>query len=184
VERNLQKMQAVLSQADELYNSKRVEQALEKMAEAITVRLYDANPLLLCVMIGGIVTTGKLLTQLKFPLQLDYIHVTRYRGKTQGGEMHWRAEPTLSLTGRTVLVIDDILDEGLTLAAIKDYCWSAGAEEVFTAILLEKMLGREKPVQADFLGLTVEDRYVFGYGMDYNNYLRNAAGIYAVASYD
>ena len=124
--------------------------------------------------------TGQLLPRLNFPLELDYIHATRYLGTTAGGELHWLKYPTISLLDRTVLVIDDILDEGLTLSAIVEYCQRAGARQVLTAVMLEKQHARKAAIKADFVGLLVPDRYVFGYGMDYQDQLRYAAGIYAV----
>lgn len=173
-------VRTVLEQADVLYNESEVEAVLDRMATEISASLADKNPLLLCTMIGGIVTAGKLLTRLHFPLSIDYIHATRYRGKTQGAELHWIARPTESLAGREVLIIDDIFDEGLTLKALVEDCRQAGAAAVHTAVLVEKQCPKRCELAVDFLGLHVEDRYVFGYGMDYKGYLRNANGIYAV----
>ncbi|MEO7557992.1 MAG: hypoxanthine-guanine phosphoribosyltransferase [Gammaproteobacteria bacterium] len=172
----------VFEQAELLYSQAQVEAALTRMAAAISAQLKDSNPLVLCVMTGAVIPAGQLLTQLDFPLQLDYIHATRYRGQTQGGELHWLVKPICSLQGRVVLIIDDILDEGFTLAAIVEDCRAAGARAVYSAVLVDKIHGRKQGMQADFVGLNVEDRYVFGYGMDYKGYLRNAAGIYAVTS--
>jgi len=173
--------QAVLQQADCLYTAQQVEHALDRMASAIAERLSDSNPILTCVMNGGLVPTGKLATRLSFPLHMDYLHATRYRNSTSGGDLTWLARPHLDLRGRTVLVVDDILDEGITLAAIMDYCRGQGAREVYSAVLVEKRHTRKYGLQdADFIGLDVEDRYVFGYGMDYKGFLRNAPGIYAV----
>jgi hypoxanthine phosphoribosyltransferase len=173
-------VQAVLEQADILHTEAEVEAALDRMAADITVSLEGKNPLLLCTMIGGIVTAGKLLTRLRFPLTIDYIHATRYRGETSGAELHWLARPSESVAGRKVLIIDDIFDEGLTLQALIEDCKQAGAAGVYTAVLVEKQCDKRCDIEVDFLGLTVENKYVFGYGMDYKGYLRNAAGIYAV----
>lgn len=170
-----------LDSADLLYDAAAVEAALDDLADAISSRLEDSNPILLCVMTGGLVPAAGLFTRLKFPLQLDYLHATRYAGGTRGKDLKWICAPTLPLRGRTVLVVDDILDEGLTLAAILDYCRSKGASAVYSAVLVEKLHDRCEPdLAADFIGLKVEDRYVFGYGMDYHGYLRNVKGIYAV----
>lgn len=151
------------------------------MAAAITRELAQADPLVICVMNGGLVPFGRLLPQLQFPLQIDYIHATRYGGKLSGGELQWLVSPSHSLRGRTVLLVDDILDEGTTLAGIDTRFRAEGARAVHKAVLINKQRPRTHPVTVEFTGLTVPDRYVFGYGMDYKGYLRNAPGIYAVA---
>ncbi len=170
----------VYESADRLYGAAEVEAALDRMAAEITERLSGREPLILCVLLGGIVTTGKLLTRLDFPLHLDYVHATRYRGDTRGRELYWIARPVQRLRDRVVLVVDDILDEGITLKAILDECREAGAREVYAATLVDKQCPRKADVRPEFCGLQVENRYVFGYGMDYKGYLRNASGIYAV----
>lgn len=177
------KIQNVFEKADCLHDLHAIEIALDKMSTAITKKLKDANPLILCVMVGALIPAGHLLTRLNFPLEVDYIHATRYRDQTRGGDLHWLVEPRQSLKNRTVLVIDDILDGGITLAAIIDYCQQAGASEVLTAVMVNKVREREPGGEfiPDFVGLETEDRYLFGFGLDYKGYLRNAPGIYAVA---
>lgn len=172
----------VYAEADCLVTGAGIDQALDRMAKAITEDLADANPLVICIMTGGLVAAGQLLTRLDFPLHLDYLHATRYRGATSGGaEVHWLVEPHLSIEGRNVLLVDDILDEGHTLAAIQAYCRGHGAASVRTAVLVDKLHDRKYPgASADYIGVEVEDRYLFGSGMDYKEYLRNAAGIWAV----
>ncbi|GMQ83922.1 MAG: hypoxanthine-guanine phosphoribosyltransferase [Gammaproteobacteria bacterium] len=179
---NTDMVQAVLENADLLFSQREVEQALDRLAGDIEQTLGDRDPLLLCVMTGGLVPAGELFTRLDFPVQLDYLHATRYQGTVGGDKLKWITAPSQPLNGRTVLVVDDILDEGLTLAAILDYCREQGASAVYSAVLVEKIHDRKTDgLQADFVGLQVEDRYVFGYGMDYHGYLRNVKGIYAVA---
>lgn len=171
----------VLSKADLLYSAEEVDAAFARLAEEMTIHLSDKDPLVLCVMLGGIVPTGILLPQLSFPLQLDYVHATRYHSNPSGGQLHWVKKPGKHLVDRTILLVDDILDEGITLSAIKDDCLQAGAKAVYTAVLIDKILAREKCLpRADFTGLTVPDRYIFGYGMDYLEYHRNCPGIYAL----
>ena len=166
-----------------LYTTKQVEAALDKMAAAISNEIAETNPIILCVMIGGMIPLGNLLTRVDFPLELDYVHATRYRGETRGGELHWIREASHNLNGRTVLVVDDVLDRGVTLKKILDHCKTQGAERVLSAVLVDKHHSRDADglANADFVGLTVEDHYIFGYGMDYKNYLRNVPGIYMVA---
>jgi hypoxanthine phosphoribosyltransferase len=175
----LNEIKKIQETADLLYNEQQVEAALDKMAEQINELLADLNPLILCVINGGIVVAGKLITRLTIPLTLDAINATRYQNNTLGGNVEWLLQPKTPIKNRNLLIIDDILDEGLTLLAIKDYCLEQGAASVYSAVLLDKNLGRVKPVSADFIGLEVENRYLFGYGMDYKGYLRNAPGIYA-----
>lgn len=166
-----------------LYTTKEVEAALDRMAVKIHEQLCDTNPVILCVMVGGLVPLGNLLPRLDFPLEVDYVHATRYTGKIQGGELQWRVRPSLNLKGRTVLVVDDILDGGVTLAAILAEVTALGADKVYSAVLVDKHHKRVENglKHADFVGLEVDDHYIFGYGMDYNEYLRNAPGIFVVA---
>lgn len=181
----LSESQSTLQSADQVFSPAQVESALDGMAAAISTRLAEKNPIVLCVIIGGIIPTGKLLTRLRFPLQLDYVHATRYRGGTRGGDLHWIRRPEISLMDRTVLLIDDVLDEGYTLEAIIKECRTKGASEVLTAVLVDKKIA-ERPglSEADFVGLTADDRYLIGMGMDYKGYLRNLDGIYAVNTHD
>ncbi len=173
----------VLKQADCLFDKAEVDAAIDALAAAITTRLAASNPILLCVMNGALVVMGELLTRLQFPLQVDYLHASRYREKLSGADLQWKARPTTPLAGRTVLIVDDILDEGDTLVKIREYCLQQGAAQVFSAVLIDKQHDRRHPMlpRADFTGLEAPDRYLFGYGMDYKGYLRNAPGIYAVA---
>lgn len=172
----------VMAEADCLVDETRVHSAIRSMAADITERLQETNPLLLCVMNGGLILTGQLLPLLKFPVQAEYLHATRYRQETTGGILEWKLRPEVDMNDRTIIIVDDILDEGTTLCAIADYCMAHGAAEVLTAVLVDKQHDRKaRPgLKADFTGLEVEDRFLFGFGMDYKGYWRNAPGIYAV----
>lgn len=176
----------VMQRATCLYTGGEVSKALSDMAKEISAQLKDSNPVVLCVMIGGVLPTGGLLNRLDFPLQVDYVHATRYGDKIVGETLEWIVTPRVCLKDRTVLIVDDILDGGITLTEIAKYCKDQGAKEVKTAVLVEKNVERAKGAiqKADFTGVTVENRYVFGFGMDYKRYLRNAPGIYVVAPED
>ena len=170
----------VLAEAEQLYTQDEVELALDRMARQITERLSGKNPVILCVLNGALIPMAYLLTRLSFPLRQDYVHATRYQGQTSGAGLHWVGRPATPLADETVLVVDDILDAGVTLAEIVRYCRQLGAQSVLSAVLVEKQHAKEKVFEADFVGLSVPDRYVFGFGMDYKEYWRNSPGIYAV----
>jgi len=176
----LQESIDILKEADLICSQQEIEASITRMAGQITERLGEKNPIIMTVMNGGLVLGGVLLPQLAFPLTVDYIHATRYGQNTSGGELDWKVRPHQSLQDRVVILVDDIFDEGLTLEAIISDCLAAGAAEVYSAVLVEKIRHRPVDLKMDFVGLKVEDRYLFGYGMDYKGYLRNAAGIYAV----
>lgn len=177
---NPQAAQKLLAEAELVHSAEAVQVALETLATQIRARLAGSNPLVLCVMAGGLIFCGQLLPRLDFPLDFDYLHATRYGADTQGGKISWRSAPWIPVRGRTVLVVDDILDEGVTLAAVKESLMRLGAAEVLVAVFADKLNGKQKPVFADFSGLTVPDRFVFGYGMDVDGAWRNLPAIYAM----
>jgi hypoxanthine phosphoribosyltransferase len=169
-----------------VFGNKEITAALDALADKLNRQLKNENPLLLCVMQGGLVFAGQLIPKLKFMLEIDYIHATRYNNKTSGSELSWKARPASPLKDRTVLILDDILDEGLTLQSIIKYCESQGAAKVVSAVLLRKIHDRcvgQEAIDAaltDNVALTVEDKYVFGFGMDYNGQYRQLDSIYAI----
>lgn len=178
---NALELQQVLQQAELLFDAADIELAIDKLAQRLTERLGDASLLVLCVMQGGLMFTGKIMSLLPLDAEFDYIHATRYGNNTSGDAIEWLAYPNKKLENRTVLILDDILDEGYTLAAIEQYCRDQGAEDVISAVLLQKKHDRLKAgLYCDFVALEVDDRYVFGYGMDYKGKLRHLNRIYAI----
>lgn len=169
-----------LQQAEIIYTEAQVDAALEQLASDITLAMREQQPLVLCVMGGAVVFAGQLLPRLHFPLEFDYVQASRYHNSTSGQHLVWKVKPGENVRGRTVLLLDDILDEGHTLAAVREKCLEAGAAQVAIAVLTEKETGRSKPVHADFVGLTVPNRYVFGCGMDVHGWWRNLPAIYAL----
>ncbi len=178
------KAQQVLDKAELIYTEQQIQQSIDKIAAALNQCFINVSQpvIVLPVMNGGLVLSGHLITRLKFPVEIDYCHATRYRNKTSGSELQWKVEPQHSLEGRIVLIIDDIFDEGYTLHSVREYCQSLNATQVLSAVLVEKKHPRQKAsIKSDFIGLHVEDRYVFGFGMDYKGYHRQLNAIYAVA---
>lgn len=179
------KARGLLANSELVASEAQVQAAIEKIAVQLNRRFDNGNdqsfPLVLSVMGGAVVFAGQLLPRLTFPLEFDYIHVTRYGRNDKGGTVAWKAEPSANLLGRTVIVLDDILDEGETLAHIKRRLLAMGAAEVLLAIFADKDLGKSKPVVPDYLGLTLPNRFVVGFGMDAYGYWRNLPDIRAIA---
>ena len=169
-----------LEHSDSIASAAEVQAAIQRLATDIESRFAKTYPLLLVVMGGAIVFAGQLLPRLGFPLDLDYIHATRYGDATQGGGVTWRVAPDEQVRGRHVLVIDDILDAGETMAVIRHQILAQGAASFACAVLVEKQLQRAKPLRPDFVGLTIPDRFVFGCGMDAKGYWRNLPEIRAL----
>jgi hypoxanthine phosphoribosyltransferase len=157
-----------------------VSAAVTRLAREISAELAGSHPLVLCVMRGAVVFSGQLLPQLRFPLEFDYIEVTRYGAATRGGRISWKVLPVTAVAGRVVLVLDDILDEGRTLAAVRDKLLADGASRVCIAVLVDKDLGRAKPATADFVGVKLPNRFLIGCGMDAGGAWRNLPEIYAL----
>lgn len=169
-----------LEASDLVCSAQDIETAIGRMATEIVQEFKDRYPLALIVMGGAVVFAGQLLPRLRMPLDLDYIHVTRYRDATSGGAIEWRVEPPAGVRGRTVLVLDDILDGGQTMSAIRERVLKLGAASFHCAVLVEKILKKEKPLSADFVGLRIPDRFVFGCGMDAKGHWRNLPEIRAM----
>ncbi|WP_147460615.1 hypoxanthine-guanine phosphoribosyltransferase, partial [Pseudomonas savastanoi] len=135
---DLEHIRQIMREADCLYTEAEVDAAIARVGAQINAELAERNPVVFCVMNGGLIFSGKLLTHLNFPLEASYLHATRYRNETTGGDLFWKAKPEVSFIDRDVLIIDDILDEGHTLGAIIDFCKHAGARAVHTAVLIDK----------------------------------------------
>jgi hypoxanthine phosphoribosyltransferase len=172
--------QRILDEADRLVSEREVAAAVRRLAGEVRAALREAHPLVLAVMGGAVVFAGQLLPLLDFPLEFDYLHVTRYGDTTAGGELSWIVAPRSAVAGRTLLVIDDILDEGVTLAAVKRRLLEQGAKACHIAVFADKDIGRPKPVTADFVGVHLPNRFVFGFGMDVKGAWRNLPAVYAV----
>jgi hypoxanthine phosphoribosyltransferase len=179
---------ALLANAEEIVSADKVQAAVRNVAEVLNQRFDNDDtgefPLVLGVMGGAVVFTGNLLPQLTFPLEFDYIHVTRYGDLDRGGEVVWKVIPRQDVKGRTIIIVDDILDEGETLAHVKQRLLDMGAAEVILAVFADKELGKVKPVQADIVGLTVPNQFVVGFGMDAHGYWRNLPGLWVIRDAD
>jgi hypoxanthine phosphoribosyltransferase len=170
----------IKAQSSLIFSEKEVDAAIDRIAYEINTILNQQPLVVMCVMSGGLYLCGKILARLNMPIELDYVQVNRYRGNLTGGDIHWTKLPSLDIRNKTVILMDDILDEGVTLRAAYDQCAKLGASRVLTAVLTDKENGQIKPIHADFLGLKVPNRYVFGCGMDIHGWWRNLSEIRAI----
>ncbi len=175
-----QEARTILHDAELIRSADEVQAAVRRVAHAINTTLANQQPLVLSVMGGAVVFTGQLLPMLDFPLDFDYLHVSRYGNEKQGGALHWKVAPRENVKGKVVLVLDDILDEGETLHAIRQRVMELGATRFYSAVFADKEIGKTKPIRADFVGMDLPNRFVFGYGMDIKGAWRNLPAIYAV----
>jgi hypoxanthine phosphoribosyltransferase len=179
---------ALLEHAEPVASAEQVQEAIRRVSAELNRRFGNpenkAFPLVLGVMGGAVVFTGNVLPQLDFPLEFDYIHVTRYGDEDQGGQVVWKVIPRQSVAGKTIIVLDDILDEGETLAQVKERLLAMGARAVIVAVFADKDIGRKKPIQADIVGMTIPNRFVVGFGMDVYGYWRNLPGLWAISPDD
>ena len=169
-----------LENSDPIASAEAVQAAVHRVAGEITAQLSKSYPVVLVVMGGAVIFAGQVLPLLRFPMDFDYIHASRYGPETRGASVAWRVKPPASVRGRAVLVLDDILDGGQTMDAIREQLLGLGAASFHCAVLVEKKLKVKKPIHADFVGLEIEDRFVFGYGMDAKGYWRNLPEIRAM----
>jgi hypoxanthine phosphoribosyltransferase len=179
---------SLLDNAEQIVSHEDVLAAVKRVAARLNARFGDPRetnfPLVLGVMGGAVVFTGHLLPQLDFPLEFDYIHVSRYGDDDQGGRVIWKVIPRPNVAGRTIIVLDDILDEGETLAQVKKRLLDMGAAEVIVTVFADKIIKRSKPLKADIVGLTIPDKFVVGFGMDIYGYWRNLPGLWAIRQED
>jgi hypoxanthine phosphoribosyltransferase len=185
---HVDRARTLLQNAVEIFDAAAVQQAVTQVADTLNARFDrpddESFPLVLGVMGGAVVFVGQLLPQLRFPLEFDYIHVSRYGDDDQGGRVVWKVIPRPNVAGRTIIVLDDILDEGETLAHVKQRLLDMGAAEVIVAVFADKDIKRSKPLKADIVGLTIPDKFVVGFGMDVYGYWRNLPGLWAIRQED
>ncbi len=177
-----QQLQYVKDNSDLIFSASQIKTAVEKMGFELEAKLQNKSAIFICVMNGGVTLTADLARCVETDIRFDYLQVARYRDKTVGGSLHWLKEPHISLENETVVLVDDIYDEGYTMEELVSYCQSQGAKRVITVVLLYKQKSSPQAGnKPDIYGLQVEDRYVYGYGMDYKGYLRNMPAIYAIS---
>lgn len=177
----VESLQTIHKDAECLFTEQSIQAGIMELANKLEARLFDKNPVFMSIMNGALFFTVDLLKQFNFPLQFDYLHLSRYQGKTQAADIVWHCHPKRSLDNRCVVLLDDIFDQGYSLQAAAEACHALGAQEIITVVLLKKHLENAKQLgEPDYFVFECPERYVFGYGMDYQHYFRNLSAIYAL----
>lgn len=178
----IEEVLAVRDAADQVYDQQTIAATLDRLAEQVVADYATLNPILLLALKGGCYLGAKLMERLDFPLQLDVLQLTRYQDQLSGGALTTGVIPSTSMADRHLLIVDDILDQGITLQGLVDFCVAQHPMSVKSLVLIDKQCPRASNICADYVGLTAPDRYLFGCGMDYKGYWRNLPAIYAVAN--
>ncbi len=174
-------LEDVLNRSECLITESRIAAAYDKLATMLNLHYANLNPIILVVLNGGLIPAGHLLTRLAFAHRMDYLHATRYKNNQGTNDLIWKAEVDLDLKGEHVLLVDDIFDEGITLKRIVEELQQLEPASLMSCCLLNKKHNRKvEDFDVDFIGSEVEDRYIYGCGMDYHGYLRHLPGIYAL----
>ncbi|HJP03667.1 MAG: hypoxanthine-guanine phosphoribosyltransferase [Chromatiales bacterium] len=168
--------------AKKIIDAGQVEAGLDRLAAKLQPHIDKSDCVLLGILTGGLFPLIRLADRLTGNFRIDFCHASRYLGNTTGGELQWRVGPRLDLKGASVIVIDDILDEGTTLSTVAGYCDQQGAAETHTAVLFIKDCKRPAGIKSpDYdAGLMVPDQYVFGCGMDLHERWRHLSSVYAL----
>jgi hypoxanthine phosphoribosyltransferase len=178
-------MYRVRAAARQLYSSTEVDERIRRMAADIAGEIADLHPVVLAVMRGGAFTAVRLCGHFQFPYEFDYIDARRYGRNLSGGELTWRVRPDEALRGRTVLLVDDVLDRGVTVATAHRHLLEMGVVRCYVAVLVSKQVTHAgERLQPDFVAIQTGDEYLFGCGMDYKGYWRGLPALYAVDADD
>ena len=173
-------IQALISKSSVIYSEIEIKIVIQNIADQVNQTIKTDDLYVLCVMNGALIFAGQLLPRLEKNIQYSYIHATRYASSLTGGPIQWLVKPPIDIEGKTVLILDDILDEGITLREIAATCLAMKAKAIFTAVLFDKEIVKEKSYLPNFIGLKVPNRFVFGYGLDCKGLGRNLPHLYAL----
>ena len=173
-------IQALIRKSSVIYSEIEIKKVIKNIADQVNQTIKTDELYVLCVMNGALIFAGQLLPRLEKNIQYSYIHATRYAASLTGGPIHWLVKPPIDIEGKTVLILDDILDEGITLREIAATCLAMKAKAIYTAVLFDKEITKEKSYFPNFIGLKVPNRFVFGYGLDCKGLGRNLPHLYAL----
>jgi hypoxanthine phosphoribosyltransferase len=157
-----------------LFDEPAIHKRLDAMAAQITADYHEGELTVIAVLAGSLIFMSDLLRRIPLPLKLDCLSVVSYHGQAQTtGEVIFKDAGLLDVAGRDLLIVDDILDSGHTLAAVRERLETAKARSIRVCVLLSKRKQRARDVDADYVGFEIEDEFVVGYGLDFMGRYRN-----------
>ena len=172
--------QAILSRSQLVYTHEEIVSAIDLLAGKLNIQFKNKKALILPVLTGAIPFVGILLPRLSFTIEVNYFHLSRYQNNVGTNQIKITHQPSHeSIFNQEVLVVDDILDAGITLKLINDQLITMKPKSISNVVLFEKQLDTKKEISADYVGLHVPDAYVFGFGLDFNGAGRNIPDLYA-----
>jgi hypoxanthine phosphoribosyltransferase len=162
-----------------LFSKSEIERRVAEMGAEITRDLAGSELIALCVLKGAMFFCSDLMRHIAFDVALDFIQVSSYGDqKTSSGVVTLLKEPQLDMHGKSVLIVEDIIDSGLSMNEVFRYIkLDRGAREVRTATFLDKPSARKIPFKADYVGFSIDPKFVIGYGLDYAEKYRNIPDI-------
>jgi hypoxanthine phosphoribosyltransferase len=157
-----------------MFTSEELHARVREIGKALSQEYAGKEPILLCIMKGSLVFTADLMREIDLPCTLEYITLSSYRAMaTRPGELTMSEPFDVDVTGRDIIVIEDILDTGRTLSFVMGLLKGQNPASLKLVVLLDKPSRREAPVEADIVGFTIPDAFVVGYGLDYDQKYRN-----------
>lgn len=159
-----------------LFSAEELDRAIDRVAVRLNIELRDTKPVFVCVMKGGLPFTWDLMRRTNLDIEMDFIRAQRYTER-EGGELVVERDVGIDLAGKTVVLIDDILDRGVTISYLRQE-YQKVAERVYSCVLVDKKTTRDCPIEADFVAVTCPDVYIVGRGMDYEGRYRQLPAIY------
>ena len=172
----------MLSESTLLLTNKSILNKIKELGDCISKDYAEQEVVVLCIIKGAMVFCSHLMSHINADVYLDCIDVSRYGSRLEGGELVVKSNPTLNLTNRNLLIVDDMIDQGETLQFVQNYCVNQGAASIKTAVLLQKEHNRKisTEVPIDYCAFTIPDAFVFGFGIDCKGRYRNLPDIYAL----
>lgn len=167
-------MEQIMNNVEKLISEQEILKKVEEIGKKITDDFKDESVTIVSVLKGSFIFTADLVRFIKSPVEIAFIAASSYGASTvSSGELKIRYDIDIPVKGQTVILVEDIVDTGLTISRLKEYLYELGAKDVKICTIFDKPDRREKQVTIDYCGFVIPNEFVVGYGLDYNNKYRN-----------